>query len=197
MFDKSNQVGTLERTVKYSDYTSPKIYLKKPFRFITNTSDELKFDDFFQAEDCLDGDITSQVRTIMKEYYHGAQEGVYDVTLQVNNSAGDVCSVPIEMQIYYTDNEDEREKQYPVLSDYIVYTTVGKKVDTKKLLVGITRGNAEYLFEDDATGVTADSIKITSDVKYDTPGVYTVEYSYKAEGAPKAVTKLYVVVEEK
>lgn len=197
VFDKSNQVGTLERTVKYSDYTSPKIYLKKPFRFITTASSELKFDEMFLAEDCLDGDITSQVRTIMGDYSFGAQEGVYNVTLQVSNSAGDVCSVPIEMQIYYTDNEDEREKQYPVLSDYIVYTTVGKKVDTKKLLTGITRGNAEYLFEDDMTGVSADNIKITSDVKYDTPGVYTVEYSYKAEGVPKAVTKLYVVVEEK
>ncbi|MGN1266909.1 MAG: hypothetical protein ACI4UH_03120 [Dorea sp.] len=197
VFDKANQVGTLERTVQYSDYTSPKIYLKKPLRFMVTNSDELDFEGCYTAEDCLDGDITSQIRPIIDNNYYGIQEGTFAVILQVSNSAGDVCSVPVEMQIAYTDNEDEREKEYPVLSDYIAYTTVGKKINAKKYLVGISRNNTEYLFEDDLTGVKGDDIKITSNVDYEKPGVYTVEYSYKAAGAPKAVTKLYVVVEEK
>lgn len=197
VFDKANQVGTLERTVQYSDYTSPKIYLKKPLRFMVTNSDELDFNEYYTAEDCLDGDITSQIRPIIDNNYYGIQEGTFAVTLQVSNSAGDVCSVPVEMQIAYTDNEDEREKEYPVLSDYIAYTKVGKKINAKKYLVGISRNNTEYLFEDDLTGVKSDDIKITSNVDYDKAGVYTVEYSYKAAGAPKAVTKLYVVVEEK
>lgn len=197
VFDKANQVGTIQRTVTYSDYTSPKIYLKKPLRFMVTNSDELSFDDYYTAEDCLDGDITSQVRTIIDNNYYGVQEGTFAVTLQVSNSAGDVCSVPVEMQIAYTDDEDERDKTYPMLSDYIAYTKVGKKVDTKKLLTGVMRNTTEYTFEDGMTGVSADDIKITSNVDYDEPGVYTVEYSYKGDGAPKAVTKLYVVVEEK
>ena len=197
VFDSSNQVGTIQRTVKYSDYTSPKIYLKKPLRFLVTNSDELSFDDYYTAEDCLDGDITSQVRPIVDNNYYGIQEGTFAVTLQVSNSAGDVCSVPVEMQIAYTDDEDEREKEYPVLSDYIAYTTVGKKINPKKYLIGISKNNTEYTFEDGMTGVTADDIKVTSNVDYKTAGVYTVEYSYKAAGAPKAVTKLYVVVEEK
>lgn len=197
VFDKANQVGTLERTVTYSDYTSPKIYLKKPLRFMVTNSDTISFDDYYTAEDCLDGDITSQVRPIMDNNYYGVQEGTFAVTLQVSNSAGDVCSVPVEMQIAYTDDEDERDKEYPVLSDYIAYTTVGKKITPKNFLIGITRNNTEYTFEDGMTGVSADDIKITSNVDYDKAGVYTVEYSYKADGAPKAVTKLYVVVEEK
>lgn len=197
VFDKANQVGTIQRTVTYSDYTSPKIYLKKPLRFMVTNSDELSFDDYYTAEDCLDGDITSQVRTIIDNNYYGIQEGTFAVTLQVSNSAGDVCSVPVEIQIAYTDDEDERDKTYPMLSDYIAYTKVGKKVDTKKLLTGVMRNTTEYTFEDGMTGVSADDIKITSNVDYDEPGVYTVEYSYKGDGAPKAVTKLYVVVEEK
>lgn len=196
VFDKSNQVGTLQRTVTYSDYKSPRIYLKKPLRFLLNNSDEINFEDYFEAEDCLDGDISNQVRPIMDNNYYGVQEGTFEVTLQVSNSAGDVCSVPVEMQIAYTDDEDEQEKEYPVLSKYIVYTKVGKKINEDKYLEGISHGNTEYSFEDSMT-VSKSDIKIKSKVDYDKAGVYTVEYSYKASGAPKAVTKLYVVVEEK
>lgn len=196
VFDKSNQVGTLQRTVTYSDYKSPRIYLKKPLRFLLNNSDEINFEGYFEAEDCLDGDISNQVRPIMDNNYYGVQEGTFEVTLQVSNSAGDVCSVPVEMQIAYTDDEDEQEKEYPVLSKYIVYTKVGKEINEEKYLKGISRGNTEYSFEDSMT-VSESDIKIKSKVDYDKAGVYTVEYSYKASGAPKAVTKLYVVVEEK
>ena len=194
VFDKANHVGTLERTVKYSDYTSPKIFLKKPLRFLTTASSELDFTDCFTAEDCLDGDITNQVRTIVDNNFYGMQEGIFDVTLQVSNSAGDVCSVPVEMQITYTDDEDEKTKEYPLLSDYIVYTSVNKKIDASEYLIGSSRNGADYEFGDLLTA-SADDIRISSDVDYSKPGVYTVEYSYRASGAPKAVTKLYVVVE--
>ena len=35
VFDKANQVGTLERTIQYKDYTPPKIHLKAPLRYST------------------------------------------------------------------------------------------------------------------------------------------------------------------
>lgn len=35
-----------------------------------------------------------------------------------------------------------------------------------------------------------------SEVDYSKAGVYPVEYSYTAEGAPTAVTKLFVVVQD-
>lgn len=194
VFDKANLVGTLERTVKYSDYTPPRIYMKKPLRFLTTASGELDFTDCYTAEDCLDGDLTNQVRTIVDNNFYGMQEGVFEVTLQVNNSAGDVCSVPVEMQITYTDDEDEKAKEYPTLSDYIVYTSVDKKINTSKYLTGISRNGVEYEFGDMITA-SADDVSIKSNVDYSKAGVYTVEYSYKASGAPKAVTKLYVVVE--
>lgn len=200
VFDKANNVGVLERTVKYSDYTSPKVYLKKPLRFITTASGRLDYSEHYEAVDCLDGDITHQVRLITSDndrhYGYSTMEGLYDVTLQVNNNAGDVRSLQVEMQISYTDNDDEREKVYPMLSDYIVYTTVGKKIDTAKYLTGTSRNGNEYEFEDTAVPEKGD-ITVKSNVDYTTPGVYTVEYSYKAEGAKKAVTKMYVVVEEK
>ena len=40
-----------------------------------------------------------------------------------------------------------------------------------------------------------EGIGVASAVDYSQAGVYTIEYSYTAEGAPTAVTKLYVVVQ--
>lgn len=196
VFDKANNVGTLERTVKYSDYRSPRIYLKKPLRFTQSSSSELEFSEYYEAKDVLDGDLTNQVRVLMNDSYYYMETGINEVTLQVNNSAGDVRSIPVEMQIISSDDDDEREKEYPVLSDYIVYTTVGDKIKTSKYLTGLSRNNVEYEFEDIPT-VFKDDIRIESNVDYSEPGIYTVEYSYRAEGTKRAVTKLYVVVEEK
>lgn len=194
VFDKANNVGILERTLKYSDYSSPKIYLQKPLRFIINASGDLDFSEYYTAEDVLDGDLTNQVRVLMNDNYYAMQEGIHDVTLQVSNSAGDVCSVPVEMQIIYNDDDDERAKEYPVLSEYIVYTSVGKEINVSEYLTGISRNGVESEF-DELSYVSRQDIRIESNVDYSKPGVYTVEYSYKAEGAKKAVTKLYVVVE--
>lgn len=195
VFDKSNNVGILERTVKYSDYSSPKIYLEKPLRFIISASGGVDMSECYRAKDCLDGDITNQVRAIINDSYYMIQQGQYEVTLQVNNSAGDVCAIPVELQVILNDDDEEKEKEYPVLSKYIVYTKKGKKIDTSKYPIGISRNGTEYKFGEYTTAYK-DDIRIESNVDYSKPGVYTVEYSYKAEGAKRAVTKLYVVVEE-
>ena len=196
VFDASNNVGILERTLKYSDYSSPKIYLNKPLRFVVNASEDLDFSDYYTAKDVLDGDLTNQVRVLMKDNYYWMQDGIHDVTLQVSNSAGDVCSIPMQIQIIHNNDEDEKAKEYPVLSEYIVYTSVGKEINTSEYLVGVTRNGAEFKFSE-LSYVSEQDIRIESNVDYSVPGVYTVEYSYKAEGAKKAVTKLYVVVEGK
>ena len=43
---------------------------------------------------------------------------------------------------------------------------------------------------------TMERISVTSGVDYSQAGVYPIEYSYTADGAPMAVTKLYVVVQD-
>lgn len=197
VFDKANQLGTLERTVEYTDYTSPKIHMSSPLRFGTSELDDVNLSESLTAEDCLDGDLTSQIRTIVDNGYYGMQTGACTVTLQVSNSAGDVCSVPVEMTIVDSQDREERDKEYPLLSEYIVYTSVNQAIDPGAYLKGIERNGTEYTYESDGEMLagTQEAIGITSNVDYATPGVYTVEYSYTAEGAATAVTKLYVVVE--
>lgn len=197
VFDKANHAGTLERTVEYKDYTPPKIHMSQPLKFSLTEMEQANVSEFLTAEDCLDGDLTSQIRTIVDNSFYGAQAGTYPVTLQVSNSAGDVCTVPVELTITDPADRQERYKEYPLLSEYIVYTSVNQEIDPGAYLKGMEKNGTEYTYENDGAMLsgTQEAIGVASNVDYSKPGVYTVEYSYTAEGAPTAVTKLYVVVE--
>ncbi len=60
-----------------------------------------------KAEDCLDGDLTSQIRTSLNDSLYNAAAGIYQVTVQVSNSAGDVCS-GLELTITITVTDRRR-----------------------------------------------------------------------------------------
>ena len=82
VFDKANQVGTLERTIQYKDYTPPKIHLKEPLRYSTTEVGKANLTENMKAEDCLDGDLTSQIRTSLDDGMYNAAAGIYKVTVQ-------------------------------------------------------------------------------------------------------------------
>lgn len=196
VFDQANQPASAQRTLIYKDYRSPRIYLKKPLRY---TSSEARNTDLLQnmtADDCLDGDLSGQIRMTLTDSWYDLDPGDYNFSVQVSNSAGDVCSLPLTLSITGGDSTGEAGKCYPMLSDYIVYTSVGKKLELKDYLVGVIRGNRESLFEDGETEVSAAAIGVSSEVNYDIPGIYEVSYSYTSPAGVGAVTKLYVVVEE-
>lgn len=198
VFDKANQVGTLERTVQYKDYTPPKIHLKAPLRYSTTEVGKANLTENLKAEDCLDGDLTSQIRTSLDDGMYNAAAGIYKVTVQVSNSAGDVCSVPLEVAVTESGDRQEQMKEYPVLSDYIAYTTVGHEIDPMSYVKGMEMNGATYTYADDGEALagTREAISVKSEVDYSKAGVYPVEYFYTAEGAPTAVTKLFVVVQD-
>lgn len=198
VFDKANQAGTAQRTLLYTDYASPRIYLSEPLRYSLSQASSVNFAENMTAEDCLDGDVTNQIRISVNDSYYYSQPGDYDVTAQVSNSAGDVCAVPLQVTMVDNSNREENQKSYPMLSEYIVYTSVGQELRLSSYLTGVTRGNTKYTFEDDSEllGLTAADIQIESEVDYTKAGTYPVEYSYTSEEGIEAVTRLYVVVEE-
>ncbi len=191
VFDKSNQMGTLKRTVKYNDYTPPRIKMLHAPRCSAAEVANTDFVSYLSATDCLDGDLTSQVKLSMNDSLYNPQPGDYPVTAQVSNSAGDVCSVSFEITI--TDNENESIKQYPALSEYIVYTTVGNMIDPMCYVVGLEQNGLITQYNEDPS--VMESISVNSKVDYNEPGVYPVEFSYTGDGIPTAVTKMFVVVE--
>lgn len=197
VFDSSNNGATLTRTLEYTDYTSPRIQLTAPLRYTLDEMANVNLTKNMSVEDCLDGDITSQIRASYNDAVYVQQAWDYPITVQVSNSAGDTCTVGLTVTVTDSSDEDERNKYYPLLSRYIVYAKVGGSVDYDSLITGFEHGGAEYLFEeeDDAfmPGSRSD-VKISGDVNFDKAGSYTVNYQFTSEDGVTATTKLAVVV---
>ena len=196
VFDSSNQVATYSRTVEYTDYTSPQIQLSEPLRFSMEQMEDINLAENMTVQDCLDGDISSQIRATFSDNAYISQAGNYEVTVQVSNSAGDTCSVPLTVTVTDSSDDEEMDKYYPVLSQYIVYTNVGKSVDLNSLVIGLARNGSEYLFEDDNSFLPGErgDVQVSGSVDYKTAGTYTVDYTFTTEDDVSATTKLAVVV---
>lgn len=195
VFDSSNQAATLTRNLEYTDYVSPKIHLTQPLRFSLNDIEDINLAENMTAADCIDGDITKQIRASFGDVYISTA-GSYTITVQVSNSAGDTCSVPLDVTITDPADTDERGKYYPVLTEYIAYTDVGVPIDPAAFLIGLERNGTQYLFDTDAAMMPAgrESVVIAGMVDYNTAGTYTLEYQFTNADGVTATTKLAVVV---
>lgn len=198
VFDRSNQAGTAQRTVIYSDYESPKIYLSKPLRYSLTEGSNANPAQFMTASDCIDGDITKQIKLTLSDAYFNSIAGEKEITAQVTNSAGDVCALPLQVMFVDPSDKEESMKYYPSLSEYIVYTKTGETLQLSSYLIGMQHGSAEYSFKDDSEllPMKKSEVNITHEINYSQAGIYPAEYSYTTEDGIRAVTKLYVVVEE-
>ena len=197
VFDSSNNSATLTRTLEYTDYTSPQIKLSAPLRYTLDEMSDVSLTENMSVEDCLDGDITSQIRASYNDAVYVQQAGDYPITVQVSNSAGDTCTVNLTVTVTDPSDENESQKYYPLLSQYIVYAKVGGSVDYDSLITGFEHNGTEYLFEDEdddfMPGKRGD-VDISGDVNFDKAGSYTVDYRFTPEDGVTATTKLVVVV---
>ena len=197
VFDNSNQGATLTRTLEYTDYTSPQIQLTAPLRYTLEEMSDVSLTENMSVEDCLDGNITSQIRASYNDAIYVQQAGEYPVTVQVSNSAGDTCTVGLTVTVTDPSDENEGSKYYPMLSRYIVYAKIGGSVDYDSLITGFERNGTEYLLsEEDDTFLPGDrgDVKISGNVNFEKAGTYTVDYKFTSEDGVTATTKLAVVV---
>ena len=197
VFDSSNQGATLTRTLEYTDYTSPQIQLTAPLRYTLEEMSDVSLTENMSVEDCLDGNITSQIRASYNDAIYVQQAGEYPVTVQVSNSAGDTCTVGLTVTVTDPSDENEGSKYYPMLSRYIVYAKIGGSVDYDSLITGFERNGTEYLLsEEDDTFLSGDrgDVEISGNVNFEKAGTYTVDYKFTSEDGVTATTKLAVVV---
>lgn len=197
VFDNANLAATYTRNLEYTDYTSPTIELSEPLRFSLDDTSEINIAENMTAKDCLDGDITAQIRATFNDSAYVSQAGNYGLEVQVSNSGGDTCAVSLTVTITDPSDSREREKYYPVLSQYIAYADTGKSLDLESFITGFERNGAEYLFEeedDDVLPGGRGDVEISGDVDYDKAGTYTVDYTFTSEDGVSATTKLAVVV---
>lgn len=188
-FDSDNHLSRASRELCYTDYTSPEFIISEPFQFFTG-SINLKI----SATDCLDGDITSAIKMNAAEPITTSQPGEYEAVFQVSNSAGDVSTLPVVIEIM-----DPNRQYIPriTLKEYVAYLNKGEAFDPGRYMQTVILGNREYeVIDDPAAGQSEETgednrisnTELTIDksliivsgaenVNINEPGTYRVKYS--------------------
>ncbi|MGN1031069.1 MAG: hypothetical protein ACI4PQ_05645 [Butyricicoccaceae bacterium] len=179
-FDSSGNITRGTRDVVYSDYHSPHFTLSAPLRFPLGTEDIMAN---LGATDQLDGDLSGQVKVAETYTLSDIQPDDYTMEFTVTNSAGDVSRLTATVSLY--SSAEETQCPQILLSDYIVYTPVGKKLDPQSYIKEINLGQ---------TTIDASEVTIEDDVDYQKPGTYEIEYRCTKDKKTGSV-RLIVVVE--
>ncbi len=177
--DSNNHVAKATRKIRYTDYTSPIFKLEKANCYSLYESINLSED--IHAIDCMDGNISKNL-IITSENYASSIAGVFSMNVTVTNSKGDTSELVLPLVI------EDRNLSAPEieLKDYLIYTEVGSSVDFKKYLVSAIDSSENNLKE---------SVKIESNIDFDTPGTYSVHYYVTDESGQRGHSVLIVVVE--
>lgn len=213
-FDSDHHISKVNREIRYTDYTPPKFELTGSLRF--RAGEQVNIDKIVKATDCLDGDLSNKVKIYMETSINNRMTGFYEVEYEVSNSAGDVATLPIEVEIYEPYNNEVQLN----LSKYLVYYD-GKNIDYKSFLKSVTKGSLEYPFEgvnliappvveeendqeeDEAvesvpTVIPKSRVRIDEQVNENVPGIYPVYFYYTENHETYTSTAkevVYVVVQ--
>ena len=185
-FDKAGNVSKAVRTVRYSDYESPRFRLTGPLLFRSGVTAN-PFD-YIEAWDPLDGDLSNRVKVVMLSGEGSISNvGVYEVELRVTNKMGDTAKLAVPLEVYAGSTYNVTVQ----LSDYLVYVNKGTGFDEEAYLMSVVCGGRNY----DAENMPEDmKVRIDSDVRSGVPGTYTVDYTV-TYGDSKGCSRLIVVVE--
>lgn len=194
--DAAGNIAACSRTIRYTDYESPVFHLSQPLRFYR--SEKVSLLDYVTAEDCLDGDISDQIKILGGESgWDYAETGVYQVNLQVSNRAGDVSA--LRLWVEYLDKSERQMEDmiFPALSEYLVCIPAGSSFDPGQYLTGVEQQGEQYSFTGnaaDSLGISREQVAITSEVDTQTPGTYRVIYTVTDASGEAANTTLHVIV---
>lgn len=201
-FDSDNHITKASREVIYNDYRSPRFRLEEPLKFPLNTEDIMEG---ISVTDVLDGDITGNIKISSEYTLDSSEAGDYPMEFTVSNSVGDVVKLPVTVQIY--DPAEEAGCPEIELSDYLVYTKKGKKLNLWDYVEKITLNGREYergednILRDSAAAegaenntISEEDVDIKDVVDYNTAGVYEVTYEITTENGKTGSIRLIVVV---
>lgn len=192
-FDNNKNVGTSTREVVYIDYVSPRFHLSAPMRYASGSTG-IDYLENMTAEDCLDGNITQQIKiSFGKTTTASSLATIQQVNVQVTNSGGDtsVLSLNVSMEDYLLYSQ-----QAPALREYIAYVPCGGVIDLDSFMVGIWSAGSVKSFADakmSPENVTVDRNGLDCGI----PGTYKVIYRlFSSEGETLGTAELIVIVED-
>lgn len=149
VFDSDDNMASLVRQVRYTDYRRPRISLKAPLVFANEK--EARLLEQVEVTDVLDGDLSEKAR--VSTLWATDDKGVYSATVLVTNSMGDTAMVDVPVLIGRSGGGIRLRQQ-------VIYLQQGDAFDPKAALAS------------DASGV-----QIHSEVDTAKAGCYWVRYS--------------------
>lgn len=177
VFDSREQLGSYTRKVVYTDYTPPHFSITKPLEI--RLGGEVEILDKLEASDVFDGDISNRI-LILNSSINTATAGLYDVTVQVSNSHGDVAELTLPVAV----------------CDYSVSAPTIGLTDTLVYLKKDAAFDAVSYIDTTETNVLTTSISVESAVNTAQAGTYLVTYSAANKAGDIGKAYLTVVVEE-
>lgn len=202
VFDSAGNVSRVTRTVKYSDYTSPRVFVRGPLK--APLSDMTVLLKKIQVVDCIDGDITGNLQIVSEKSISSIIPAEYQMRLQVSNSAGDTLDLPVTVEFYSSSGGADPAIQ---LTDYLIYVKKGEKVNPLSYIKQLIVNSDVYVWNqdgeeftsvpsaDEETGKTfsADKVKIDNPVDTSVPGTYEIQYSLQNDDENSSVYLIVVV----
>ncbi|MBR3972815.1 MAG: DUF5011 domain-containing protein [Oscillospiraceae bacterium] len=177
VFDSDNNVGSLTRTIRYTDYVSPRISITEPL--VYSSGENIVLLDRLLVEDCIDGDITDSVR--VSTLNSSNETAVYSMDLRVTNSMDDTVQLTLPV-VRYPDNAEHPEI---TLTSYLVYLEQGSSFSP--------RDYVSYVRTSDGI-IGKTEVRVSGSVDTSVSGTYMVRYSYIHNGV-EGIALLTVVVE--
>lgn len=202
-FDKQDNVSKVTRDLYYTDYESPQFHLTQPLRFPLNETEYL---DGLTATDCLDGDVTKNIKISGDNVILSDVADDYPMEFSVTNSAGDVTTLKCTVEIY-DPQEENKKPQFELSKALINVKKGGKEYDPLDFVEKIIVGGLEYTKTEDGDYYNEPSdkvidqseIEVENPVKYDKAGCYEVTISYTDDDEEESYTgktRLIVMVNE-
>ena len=177
VFDSDDNMATLTRQLRYTDYRLPRFSLEEPL--IYGSGQSISLLDRLHAQDVVDGDITGAIRTTYTA--DATAPGIHDLNVQVTNSMGDTAWLTLPV-IILADPDDRVDV---TLDTYLLYLQQGAGFSAREHLKGASFHGA---------AVSLENVSISGAVDTGTPGTYQVQYT-GTYGSHTGTVILTVVVE--
>lgn len=177
VFDSDDNMATLSRQLRYTDYTSPTFTITEPLIYAKSATVALL--DRLHVNDVLDGDLTQSIR--VSSMISTSDPEVYTIDVRVTNAMGDTAqlTLPIIMQ------ESTLNRAAVNLSSYLTYISAGSSFNANSYLRSVTTPQGNGSLSD---------VSITGSVNTAAPGTYYVYYSYQDQNC-SGTSILTVVVQ--
>ena len=180
VFDSHNNSATLNRRVRYTDYTPPVFSLEKAPVYVVGQPFDLL--DYVTLTDTIDGDISDNIRVI-SNMVNNFSVGNYPVVLEASNSCGD--TVQLTLWVYY---QSKANTAHVRLHENLIYVEQDGTFDPREWLASVTDRNEAPL--------DIANVEIMGNLDITKPGYYQLIYNYD-DGKFTGFCPLTVVVTER